>query len=74
MSNLANFQIPTKLFRKCIKNNKKLNTIIEQEEKQFNKDKNYAFILSYQRGSGVLLANDSLDITKPVLEGLNNKK
>ena len=42
--------------------------------KEFNKDKNYAFVLSYQRGSGVLLANDSLNITNQVLEGLNRKK
>lgn len=42
--------------------------------KEFNKDKNYAFILSYQKGSGVLLANDSLDITSLVLDGLNKQK
>ena len=42
--------------------------------KEFNKDKNYSFVLSYQRGSGVLLANDSLNITNEVLEGLNGKK
>jgi outer membrane protein len=41
--------------------------------KEYNKDKNYLFILGYQQGSGILLANDSLDITKEVLEGLNKK-
>ena len=39
--------------------------------KEYNKGKNYLYILGYQRGSGILLANDSLDITKEVLEGLN---
>jgi len=39
--------------------------------KEYNKEKNYYFILGYQRGSGILFANDSLDITKEVLEGLN---
>jgi outer membrane protein len=39
--------------------------------REYNKNKNYLFILGYQRGSGILLANDSLDITKEVLEGLN---
>ena len=39
--------------------------------KEYNKTKNYKFILGYQRGGGILLANDSLDITKEVLEGLN---
>lgn len=39
--------------------------------KKYNKDKNYEFIFSYQRGTGILLAHDSLDITKQVLEGIN---
>lgn len=41
--------------------------------KDYNKEKNYLYILGYQRGSGILLANDSLDITKEVLDGLNKK-
>lgn len=41
--------------------------------KEYNKEKNYLYILGYQRGSGILLANDSLDITKDVLEGLNKE-
>lgn len=39
--------------------------------REYNKEKKYLYILGYQRGSGILLANDSLDITKEVLEGLN---
>lgn len=39
--------------------------------KEFNKAHGYDFIFGYQRGSGILLANDSLDITKQVLSGLN---
>jgi len=42
--------------------------------REYNKSQNYFFILDYQRGNGILLANDSLDITKKVLEGLNKKK
>jgi outer membrane protein len=42
--------------------------------REYNKSQNYFFILGYQRGNGILLANDSLDITKKVLEGLNKKK
>lgn len=38
---------------------------------EYNKKKNYLYILGYQRGSGILLANDSLDITKEILDGLN---
>ena len=41
--------------------------------KDYNKEKNYQFILGYQKGGGILLANDSLDITQVVLEGLNKK-
>lgn len=41
--------------------------------REYNKSRNYFFILGYQRGNGILLANDSLDITKNVLEGLNKK-
>jgi len=41
--------------------------------REYNKSKNYLFILGYQRGSGILLANDSLDITKEVLKGLNQE-
>ena len=39
--------------------------------KEYNKGKNYTYILGYQKGGGILFANDSLDVTKYVLEGLN---
>lgn len=42
--------------------------------KKFNRDKNYQFILGFQKGSGILLANDSLNITNLVLEELNKKE
>ncbi len=41
--------------------------------KELNKERNYLFILGYQRGSGILLANDSLDITQEVIVGINNR-
>ena len=41
--------------------------------KEYNKSKNYLYILGYQRGSGIMLANDSLDITQEVLKGLNKQ-
>ena len=41
--------------------------------REMNKGKNFQFILGYQRGSGILLASDSLDITKAVIEGINKK-
>lgn len=42
--------------------------------KEFNKKHNYFYIMRYERGSGVLFANDSLDVTNEVLKGLNNSK
>ena len=39
--------------------------------KEYNKGKNYQFIFGFQKGGGILYANDSLDITGPVLDGLN---
>lgn len=39
--------------------------------KEFNKKFGYDFILGYTRGSGILYANDSLDITQMVLQRLN---
>ena len=41
--------------------------------KEFNKAYGYDFIFGYQRGSGILLANDSLDITGDVVKGINKK-
>jgi len=38
------------------------------------KEKGYDFIMNYGPGTGVLMVNDSLDITKVVLEKLNAKK
>lgn len=42
--------------------------------KEYNKTRGYHFILGYQKGSGILLANDSLNITKEVIEAVNAKK
>ncbi len=41
--------------------------------KTYNKNQQYDFILGYSRGGGILFANDSLDVTKQVVEGLNKK-
>lgn len=41
--------------------------------KDYNKDYNYQFIFSNSFGSNILFARDSLDITYPVLEGINKQ-
>ncbi len=53
------------------KTNEELYTKLTAFMKEFNKKKNYSFILGHQKGGGILFANDSLDITKEVVEGLN---
>jgi outer membrane protein len=35
--------------------------------------KNYNYVLGYTKGGGILYANDSLDITKTLLDGLNKE-
>ncbi len=39
--------------------------------KDYGRDNNLDIVLTYQRGSGVLFASDSLNITQDVIEGLN---
>jgi len=47
---------------------------IEAKLKTLSSQIGYDYILSYSRGGQILLANDSLDITKQVLELLNAKE
>ena len=54
--------------------NTSLHTNLINVLKKINKNKNYHFILGYQKGSGILLANDSLDITKQIIQELNKEK
>lgn len=41
--------------------------------KEHSKEKNYKIVHNYTKGTGILYANDSLDITKEVLKGLNEE-
>lgn len=47
---------------------------VEAKLKELSGQIGYDYILSYSRGGQILLANDSLDITKQVLELLNAKE
>ncbi len=40
---------------------------------RYNKDHNYSYILGFQKGGGILFANDTLNITRQVIEGLNKE-
>ncbi len=39
--------------------------------KTYNKEKQFDYILGYQKGSGILFAKDELDVTPDVLKGMN---
>ena len=41
--------------------------------KEHTKEKSYKIVFNFTKGSGILFANDSLDITEEVLEGLNKQ-
>ena len=41
--------------------------------KEMNREKQYQFVLGYTREGGILLADERLDITEKVTEGLNRK-
>jgi outer membrane protein len=41
--------------------------------KRFNRQYQFDYILGFKTGGEILVSNDSLDITRPVLEGLNKE-
>ena len=51
-----------------------LNKRLQDYVKRFSKDKSYTYILGYTGlSSNILFKNDSLDITRPILNGLNEE-
>ena len=55
------------------KMNDDIHTHLVSYLKEYNRSRGYHFILGVQKGSGVLLANDSLNITNEVIKGINSK-
>lgn len=53
--------------------NKSLYNELSNYLREMNKNSRYQFIFGYTQEGGILLANDSLNITKYVLEGLNKR-
>lgn len=41
--------------------------------KRYNKENQYEFVLGYSKGGGILFADQSLDITKKIVDGLNKE-
>jgi outer membrane protein len=40
---------------------------------EYNSDKRFAYILSYTKGGSILYKDETLDITKEVVDGMNAK-
>lgn len=55
------------------KSSEELYLRLNQYLKKFNKTRNYNFVLGFQKGGGILFANDSLNITRDVVDGLNKE-
>ena len=66
-------ELSQKLADEELKLNVMLTDSIVNYVKRYNKKHNYDFILGYSKGSGILYANDSLELTKDVLDGLNKE-
>ena len=65
------------LTQQLLKEQMEFNTNLQKQLDSFladyNKSKNYDYILSYTRGGSIMFANKSLDITADVIKGLNEK-
>jgi outer membrane protein len=62
-----------KLQEKNIVSNRKITDYIMEYLKEYNEDKNFKYIFSYSFGSNLLYANEELEITDEVVNGLNMK-
>jgi len=61
------------LMQEEAKINEELYSRVSEFLKEYGRDKNLQLVLTYQKGSGVLYANDSMNITSDVIVGLNEK-
>ena len=50
-----------------------LYTTIAEYIKKYNAKGSFQYVLGFSKGGGILYANDSLDITKQVIDGLNKE-
>ena len=67
-----------RISQELIQETQKLNVELQADVKELletlKEENGYDFVLSYGQGSGVLMVNESLDITNLVLERLNAKR
>ncbi len=71
--NLMQYQqnLSAQLMEEENKVNEELYQNVSQYLEDFGKDRDFKIVLTYTKGSGVLYADDSLDITQQVVAGLN---
>jgi outer membrane protein len=61
------------LAREAQEKNQKIENLVEKYVSLYNKKAHFDYVLAYARGTNVLYANDSLDITRQVVMGLNQQ-
>lgn len=54
--------------------NKEIHDNLHEYIKEYNEEMGYDYILSYSKDGSILYANDALDITRDVIEGMNSTK
>jgi len=71
--NLMQYQetLAQNLMQEEAKINNELYTNVSEFLKEYGSANNFQLVLRFQRGGGVLYANDSLNITQEVIKGLN---
>lgn len=74
-NNLLQYQeaLGQKLMQEQAKLNEQLYDNVANYLKEYGQKENLDVVLTYTKGSGVLYASDSLDITKTVIAGLNER-
>lgn len=66
-------ELSAQLLNKEQEKNEVLQKAITEYLRKYNMDKNFSYVLGYTLGGGILYANDSLDITSEVIDGLNKE-
>lgn len=73
--NLVQYQqnLSTELMQEEAKVNEELYEKVAEYLEEYGEDQDFKVVLTYTKNSGVLYADDSLDITKTVIENLNQR-
>jgi outer membrane protein len=74
-NNLLQYQenLGQRLMQEQARYNDSLYTNVQEYLKQYGTENRLDVVLTYTKGSGVLFASDSLDITRDVIAGLNDR-